>query len=509
MKGPPMIKAWESATPEKLAWEMKTCPAGNTGLRLDNYLALDPDDKAAAELLDKMEQEGKLPPTVAWYTWRGMVVRLYNRQNGLLPIKPSSSPKLEIRTSKGQYVLIPFSKVKDGMYRWLEGQSPNEIEVADLPKDSLESIKRTIASTNTSNSKAHAKPASQWAELWRGVGEGGRDDTAAKLAGRLLSHGLTEAEVLEILIVWNNQNNPPLPEKDIARVVNSIDRKEFKKYLEAERSITQEVREWIKLTSSGLFLTSDVHKDLCLTTRDLKKVANEACRRLELDGTLAKCGSKRGCYRILEKDAPEIDFLNVNLQDPVNIKWPFGLEYWVDIYPGNVIVLAGAANAGKTAFMLNVVRQNMFQHRIEYFSSEMGPEEFHLRLSKFDDITLKDWKFHPRRKAGNFADVIVPDAVNIIDYLEINKDFYEIGGEIKAIFDNLNKGIAIIAIQKKAGQETGRGGEFTLEKPRLYLTMDGGKLKILKGKNWAVPESNPNGKEFFFKLVNGCKFIWK
>src|SRR5208283_404970 len=115
------------------------------------------------------------------------------------------------------------------------------------------------------------------------------------------------------------------------------------------------------------------------------------------------------------------------------------------------------------------VKMNMDFHRIEYFSSEMGAEELKLRLSKFEDFPLKSWKFFPRDRASKFADAISPDAINIIDYLEITKEFSEVGGMIKDIHDRLGKGIAIIAIQKKKGSETGRGGDFTLEKPRLAL----------------------------------------
>jgi len=34
--------------------------------------------------------------------------------------------------------------------------------------------------------------------------------------------------------------------------------------------------------------------------------------------------------------------------------WPFKLENLVHLYPKNIIVLAGASNTGKTAFLLNV-----------------------------------------------------------------------------------------------------------------------------------------------------------
>jgi hypothetical protein len=172
-----------------------------------------------------------------------------------------------------------------------------------------------------------------------------------------------------------------------------------------------------------------------------------------------------------------------------------------------VVIVAGEANAGKTALLLNVVRKNMHLHKIEYFSSEMRAEEFHLRLVKFDDVKMSDWRFSPRERSTKFADVIVPDSLNIIDYLEVTKDFYEVGGDIKDIFDRLGKGIAIIALQKKKGSDIGRGGDFTLEKPRLYMSMQPGEIKIVKGKNWANPHLNPNNMTWKFKLVQGCKFI--
>jgi hypothetical protein len=37
--------------------------------------------------------------------------------------------------------------------------------------------------------------------------------------------------------------------------------------------------------------------------------------------------------------------------------------------------------------------------------------------------------------------------------------------------------------------------------------MDSGKIKIVKGKNWATEGRNPNGLELRFRLVQGCRFI--
>jgi len=63
-----------------------------------------------------------------------------------------------------------------------------------------------------------------------------------------------------------------------------------------------------------------------------------------------------------------------------------------------------------------------------------------------------------------------------------------------------------LALQKPTGRDAGLGGERGLEKPRLYLAMESGKLKIVKAKSWVNPQDNPNGKTISFTLANGCHF---
>ena len=52
----------------------------------------------------------------------------------------------------------------------------------------------------------------------------------------------------------------------------------------------------------------------------------------------------------------------------------------------------------------------------------------------------------------------------------------------------------------------GRGQEFGLERPKLYLSMDEGRLQIVKGKSWATNRVNPNGRSIKFKIIDGCRF---
>jgi hypothetical protein len=149
---------------------------------------------------------------------------------------------------------------------------------------------------------------------------------------------------------------------------------------------------------------------------------------------------------------------------------------------------------------------NKDKFEIHYFNSEMGETELRSRLSKFGK-PLSEWqKVHFWERSSNFADVIRPDTINVIDFLEVTEDFWKIGTWIKQIHDRLRKGIAVIAIQKARGAAVGRGGHVTLEKPRLYLNMEPGKIKIVKCKNWRQEDFNPNGQELKFRLAKGCEF---
>jgi hypothetical protein len=266
---------------------------------------------------------------------------------------------------------------------------------------------------------------------------------------------------------------------------------------------------WIRL-SSGWFDYQRIYRDLGIETEANKTSCRSILHRLCKEGLVERDPKKDGMYRLLDSASPEIPWQNADPKAFIPLKWVFGLEELVNIYPKNIIVVAGAPNAGKTAFCLNFIEMN--QHRTELgnllpihlFSSEMGEQEMKVRLSKFP---CSDWSFKAFERSSNFADAIKPDKINIVDYLEVTDNFYLVSSELKAIHDKLKTGIAIITLQKKRGAELGRGAEFSLEKPRLYLSMDNGKLTIIKAKNWSKEGQNPNGMTFNFKLVNGTKFI--
>ena len=272
------------------------------------------------------------------------------------------------------------------------------------------------------------------------------------------------------------------------------------------KSLAERIEAWISETS-GWFSYEDCDKELEIRDSKDKDNRRQVIKRLKDAGIIESHPSHNKLLRFVKVAVRIVDFKAAGSKTPLAIKYPFGIESYFRTYPGNIIALAGAADAGKTAFLLNLIQRNMADFSIYYQTSEMGDAELASRLEKFEGITLDEWNFTAEERSRDFADVIRPDCINIVDYLELAGDFYMVADYLKQLHDKLSSGIAIVALQKKRGAELGRGGDFGLEKPRLYLSMDAGKLTIQKAKNWADPQVNPNGLVLNFKIVNGCKFI--
>lgn len=332
--------------------------------------------------------------------------------------------------------------------------------------------------------------------------DGRRDHDLFHVANQLAKSGTSENEIAQIIDILAKNCIPPFPQEEIqAKILSAIKRQERR-----EVGLTRALEGWVSVTN-GNFSVTDAYQELQtitgVTDRNKYRVI---LNRLKDRCLIEKAGDKDGIFRRVVNECEEIDFLNAST-DVFHIAWPFQIEKYVKTHPKNIIIIAGSPNSGKTAFLLNVVAMNMEHHRINYFSSEMGPIELKERLSKFN-VRLADFKkVKWLERSGNFADVIRPNEVNVIDFLEMTTEFYQVAGFIKEIFDKINKGIAIIAIQKNPGVALGLGGVRSLEKARLYLSMDAGRIKIEKGKNWTRPDVNPNGLEIAFKLVQGCHFV--
>jgi bifunctional DNA primase/polymerase-like protein/primase-like protein len=483
------IKKWWTTWPD-------ANPAIVTG-EISNLMVVDVDSDRGHEDLNKLMPETLTTPTAT--TPGGGWHYYFAYQNGL-PNKARVFSDCDIRTDGG-YIIAPPSIGENGKtYAWLDGLSIAEASPAAMP----ELLYKKMHSSTRGDFK-DCKNAPDFKRLQVTSGdfkEGERDQALFHLANCLVKGGMVDANILKYMLFFASNCNPPFPEKEVLEKISSAKKRNSK----VDFNIAEEVRDFI-VTSSGFFLTSDVAKRLQVTSRSEKKAIVNELLRLRNSGMIERHGNKNGCYRKVENEVEEMDFLSAETES-VNLWLPFGIQDMVEIMPGNIILLAGEPNAGKTGFLLNMIRENMRKFKIHYFNSEMGSSELKKRLNNFDDIALSDWKFKAWERSDNFADVIKPgkNNINIIDFLEIHEHFYEIGGLIAGIHKKLKGAVAIIALQKNPGVDTGLGGFRSIEKPRLALAMSPGVLKIVKAKNWKTSE-NPNGKQIRFKIASGCKLF--
>ena len=486
------IKLWWNKWPEAMV--------GIVTGKISGISVIDVDTEQGFKEINKLIPDSMIMPTVK--TPKGGQ-HMYFKDCGL----PNNARVIEGCDFRGEggYIIAPPSKNGNGKcYEWLKDLKISEVDCLPVPSAYLSALAdNSINYYNIDNNNNNSKECLQAVDS--AFKEGRRDNDIFHTANCLVKGGMDKAiitQVIEMIIVSCYGK----PDKETAKikVESALKRKQNR-----EESLSDEVENFV-LSTNGNFLSTEVVNCLHLSTRKEKKNLSIILKRLCEKGIIEKYGNKNGSWRLIDNVCDDIDFMSAPEQS-VDIKWPFSIEDQVKTMPKNIIIIAGEPNAGKTAFLLNVVEMNMYKHDIHYFSSEMGAIEMRERLKKFD-TPLDRWKFTPKERVSNFGDVIKPNAVNIIDFLEVYDDFYRIGGMIKEIFDNLDKGIAIIAIQKNKGNEYGLGGMRGLEKARLYLTMEPGKLKIAKAKNWATFE-NPNNLEKEFKLIQGCKFIddpyWK
>lgn len=331
---------------------------------------------------------------------------------------------------------------------------------------------------------------------------GRRDDNLFHIAHCLANTGNSDDYIRQTLTAivssWGERDEAWVN----AKVQSAIQRKEIK-----ERNISQEVRDWSLLNDVN-FLLKDCYNELKLVKKEEMLIARVTLGRMVADGFLEKDQNIRGKYLVKKELQENIIDLSAADTTSLPIKLPLGIHELVKIMPKNIIIVAGESNSGKSAFLLNTAAKNMIDHKVFYFSSEMGGAELKERLQNFNErMPFKMWErctFIER--SIDFDIAIRPNDINIIDFLEIHDEFYKIGGFIKKIFDKLDKGIAIIAIQKNKGRDEGIGGARSIEKARLYLSMRPGVIKIVKAKNWVSGLINPNGMEKQFKLAKGIIF---
>jgi hypothetical protein len=212
---PDTIKRWWHQEPEANI-------GISTGAR-SRVFVVDVDGVDAEAELKKLEaQNGALPATIESITTRGR--HLYFEWSDKTPVRNTAgkiAPGLDTR-GEGGYVLAPPSVHPSGRsYCW-------SVDSASV----FAAAPQWLLNKLTNGNGRSAAPPTAWCELIRnGVDDGHRNDTIARLAGHFLRKRVDPFVVLETLLAWNAVRcRPPLDDAEVATIVDSIARREAKRW---------------------------------------------------------------------------------------------------------------------------------------------------------------------------------------------------------------------------------------------------------------------------------------
>lgn len=513
----PLIK-WEKyqkvrATEEEIrVWFDKKNPpnvAIVTGI-LSNLTVVDTDSKEATEKIQALLPEAlTLPIAKTPKDGRHFFFKYHPGSVNRARVDES----IDIRSEGGYVVAAPSINGNGKSWEWvisLLDADPIEmvLSISTIIKDSFnyslyrESLTSEVPITN--DKSAEVSGSQRKSDYFS---EGRRDEdlfsTANSMIKGNIERGLADY-VLNIIVNSWGENDPKWVRDKINSAIKRVERK--------DRNIAGEFRDWIKEVSSGQFKVSEYQKESAIVSKQDKHTLIVAAKKLCVDGILEKVGKRTGEYRIIDKDIEYMDFVNVSKDGSIPLTLPLDIHKKTIFFPRNVIVVAGVTGYGKTTYLLNVIRDNGHKFRFKYFASEMSELALNYKLASFRcpvehwqkwmDV-IPDYKWD----CYNIQDKIFPNDMNVIDYLEPEGEkTYNIHDIITKIIKRLDKGMALIATQKKQGSDLSAGGVYSAKAASLYLSMDWGTIFIFKNR-FREEDLTPKMTRKDFEIQTGQSFV--
>ena len=168
---------------------------------ISGIIVIDLDSKEAIEFSKKH----KFPKTPYVKTSKGYHL-YFKYQNGVRNFQKRPDLKdIDLRADGG-YIVAPPSIHPDTKIKYEWKMVVGEVDYAELPEIILQKPSKS------NNLK----------ELYKGVPKGQRNETLTRLVGSWVSDGLSFEECLENALLWNEKNDPPLPEKEVTSTIKSI-----------------------------------------------------------------------------------------------------------------------------------------------------------------------------------------------------------------------------------------------------------------------------------------------
>ncbi len=537
-------------------------PTLNIGLVTQDFVVIDFDVKSGGKesKIKMWAEHGALPKTRVHKTGGGGQHWIYSNPYGI-DVRNSTSfagySGVDIRANGGYIVAPPSVHPDTGIKYEVVDPSP----VVTVPDWVLDAAGKKSQNLSEPFGEDLVIPEKQ------------RNATLASLAGTMRRRGMGEETILAALLTANEkQCSPPLDESEVRTIAKSVSRYQpdplaqltdktdildiagvstdktdisditdssdktdlsdtpdiDQTFQTGEGLVKKLVARWLSFHKGERFDLDTICRQLDISNRDLRHFVVKKLSYEVSAGNLEKSVLVRPpIYTYTNKDIKIIDWINATDSNPIPLNWPyghedgsrFGFDGAVQIFGGDIIVIAGVSNTGKTALALNLVVENMDDMRVSLQGNEYVPGKFHFRMGRMTWANpLKEDgtpKFELIDRHDNWADIIRPDNLNIIDWLNLDgtsHPFYEIGSIVEGIQRKLKNGVAVICIQKDANKDMGMGGGFSQHLASLYLAIDFMpdkhlKMTVKKAKSWTG--HNPNHEMYAFDLVEAGTLFHK
>ena len=232
----PVINAWQVNASSDMAviegwWRER--PTANLGVQLgqrSGIIDIECDSREAELALQRLFNDN--PPATCCYRSTRGTHRLFKWREGMVPQAMFKFEGIEFRLGGGDLgalsVFPPSMHSTGNKYTWLV--APEECEPAELP-DSVFNVARDPKATGPrleGQPGRVGKPASHFTGLLKGVAEGGRNQSAAELIGRVLADMADPYDnsaclrQWQFISMWNSMNQPPLDDRELKRTFESI-----------------------------------------------------------------------------------------------------------------------------------------------------------------------------------------------------------------------------------------------------------------------------------------------
>lgn len=484
------------ATKEEIKKWVSQWPGAMIGIvtgEISGVFVVDCDSEAAYQKIQELLPDSFI--TCIAKTPRGYHLYLIYPKGQVIGNAAGIMPGVDVR-GEGGYIIAPPSVNAEGKaYTWLTGLALGEVEPGTVPDNILKYLYIYIGSKENVRAENNSL---------QFLTSGTRDNDLFHVGNCLIKGGCKEETARQVLDILATYCKPPFPEKEAQSKIDSV----LARCERKERNLTEDLRRWIDLTSAYFSLTEAYDPLQILTSQ--KNTVHQIMHRFVKDGYVERHPNKNGIYRRIDREIEFMDFANADTENTVDLTLPLGLHTKTKFFAKSTIIGAGVSGMGKTLFSFNAMAENFGKFPIFYFNSEIGPEALKMKLSYFP-IPMTDWakniKVVDQWDFNNIADKIQPDAFNVVDYLEPEGEkAFNIHGVISSIIRRLNKGTALIMIQKKPGATMGTGGIYSIKAASLAFALDWGKIEIIKNR-FREADMLPSLNKINFEVHQGHKFV--